>query len=83
MANRIIQEARSSTAAWDRLAEFTDRFGARLSGSQVLADAIRWAAEQMRKDGLDNVRTEPVMVPHWERGLESAEMMDPSRRRRA
>jgi carboxypeptidase Q len=79
VAGRIIQEARSSTAAWDRLAEFTDRFGARLSGSQALADAIRWAAEQMRKDGLDNVRTEPVMVPHWERGLESAEMMEPSR----
>ena len=29
----------------------------------------------MKRDGLDNVRAEKVMVPHWVRGEESLEMM--------
>jgi len=29
----------------------------------------------MREDGLDNVRPEKVMVPHWVRGQESLELM--------
>ncbi|HEY2963314.1 MAG TPA: M20/M25/M40 family metallo-hydrolase [Pyrinomonadaceae bacterium] len=31
----------------------------------------------MKKDGLDNVRAEKVMVPHWVRGQESLEMLAP------
>jgi carboxypeptidase Q len=31
----------------------------------------------MKKDGLDNVRAEKVMVPHWVRGQESLEMIAP------
>ena len=31
----------------------------------------------MKKDGLDNVRAEKVMVPHWVRGEESLEMITP------
>ena len=31
----------------------------------------------MKRDGLDNVRTEKVMVPHWVRGEESLEMLTP------
>jgi carboxypeptidase Q len=34
----------------------------------------------MRADGLENVRGEPVMVPHWVRGAESAELMAPRRK---
>ena len=33
----------------------------------------------MKADGLENVRTEPVMVPRWVRGHESAEIIDPPR----
>ena len=33
----------------------------------------------MKKDGLENVRTEKVMVPRWVRGSESAEIVDPPR----
>ena len=29
----------------------------------------------MRRDGLANVRVDPVMVPHWVRGVESAEIV--------
>jgi carboxypeptidase Q len=76
-AARLIGDAMSSRFAWERLALLGDTFGHRLSGSEALEDAIRWVAEQMKKDGLENVRTEPVKVPHWVRGRESAEIVSP------
>src|SRR5690242_9537763 len=69
--DRIIAAATSNTAAWQRLAEFTDMFPARLSGSRNLERAIAWAADEMKRDGLENVHVEPVKVPHWVRGHES------------
>src|SRR5262245_3946912 len=59
-AGRIIGESMSSTFAWERLALLGDTFGHRLSGSKGLEDAIQWAAAEMKKDGLENVHTEPV-----------------------
>jgi carboxypeptidase Q len=78
-ADSIIATALRDSAAWNRLAELTDRFGHRLSGSAALEQAIDWIMDQMRRDGLDNVRGEPVMVPHWVRGAESAELVTPRR----
>ena len=78
-ARRIIDESRSSPFAWDRLAELGDTFGNRLSGSENLDAAFRWAADQMRQDGLENVRLDPVKVPHWVRGAESLEIIAPGR----
>ena len=78
-AARLVGEALSGSFAWERLAELGDTFGHRLSGSQSLADAIQWAVQQMKKDGLENVHTEPVKVPHWVRGQESAEIVAPRR----
>lgn len=78
-AKRLIDEALSSPFAWERLAELGDTFGHRLSGSESLEAAIRWVAEQMKKDGLDDVRLEPVKVPHWVRGAESLEIVSPGR----
>ena len=51
-ADRLITESTSSSFAWNRLAELTDTFGHRLSGSRSLEDAIQWAAAEMKKDGL-------------------------------
>jgi carboxypeptidase Q len=78
-AARLVGEALSGSFAWDRLAELGDTFGHRLSGSQSLEDAIQWAVQQMKMDGLENVHTEPVKVPHWVRGQESAEIVAPRR----
>ncbi len=77
-AARLIGEALSSRFAWDRLAELGDNYGPRLSGSTNLDSAIRWAVDQMKRDGLENVHTEPAMVPVWVRGQESARMTAPS-----
>jgi carboxypeptidase Q len=76
-AQHLIAAARADDFAWQRLAEMTDTFGPRLSGSPALDAAIAWAAAEMRKDGLENVRLEPVMVPRWMRGRESAEIVQP------
>src|SRR3954462_12597370 len=76
---RLMHAATATDFAWRRLAEFTDLHGARLSGSENLERAIDWTAEKMKADGLENVHTEPVMVPHWVRGRESAEIVDPPR----
>jgi len=74
---RLIQAATGDSFAWRRLAELTDTYGARLSGSANLDRAIAWAVETMRRDGLEGVHTEPVMVPRWVRGQESAEIVNP------
>lgn len=78
-AERLIKEAQADHFAWNRLAELTDTYGARLSGTDNLARAIVWATETMTKDGLEHVRTERVMVPRWVRGAESLEMTSPLR----
>ena len=76
-AARIIGAALTSDRAYRRLAHLTDRIGHRLSGSTSLQRAIEWALAEMRADGLDNVRGEKVMVPHWVRGAESLELTSP------
>ena len=76
-SGRLIGEAMSSDAAWQRLAYLGDTYGNRLSGSPNLEAAIKWAVEEMKRDGLENVRAEPVKVPHWVRGRESLEIVGP------
>src|SRR5688572_23891783 len=78
-ASRLIKAATADDFAWQRLAELTDTYGHRLSGSENLTRAVDWAVRTMKADGLENVRTERVMVPHWVRGRELAEIVDPAR----
>jgi carboxypeptidase Q len=76
-ADRLIAESTSSPFAWERLALLGDTFGSRLSGSKALEHAIAWAVAEMKKDGLENIRAEPVKVPHWVRGNESLQITSP------
>jgi carboxypeptidase Q len=76
-AGRIIGASLVSNRGWERLAHLTDHIGNRLSGSKSLEQAIEWAVAEMKRDGLDNVRAEKVMVPHWVRGEESLELTAP------
>jgi carboxypeptidase Q len=78
-AGRLIGAAMADTFAWRRLATLTDTIGNRLSGTPELQRAIEWAVAEMKRDGLENVHTEPVMVPRWVRGRESAEIVQPAR----
>ena len=76
-AGKLIAAATADQFAWDRLAELTDTHGQRISGSDNLNRAIAWAVETMKKDGLEDVHTERVMIPKWVRGNESLEMIEP------
>ena len=76
-AGKLIAAASADQFGWDRLAELTDTYGQRLSGSENLNRAIAWAVETMKKDGLENVHTERVMIPKWVRGTESLEITNP------
>src|SRR5690348_5609495 len=80
-AGRIIGASLTNNRAYERLAYLTDRIGNRLSGSTNLERAIAWALAEMKSDGLDNVRAEKVMVPHWVRGEESLELVSPVARK--
>jgi carboxypeptidase Q len=76
-ADRIIDAALRDSTAWNRLAEMTETFGARFSGTPALERAIDWMLATMKEDGLQNVRGERVMVPVWVRGSESAQLLLP------
>jgi len=79
VAAKIIQAATATDFAHQRLAELCDTFGPRFSGTTNLEAAIDWVLARMKTDGLDNVHGEDVMVPHWVRGEESAELLEPTR----
>ncbi|HEU4884847.1 MAG TPA: M28 family metallopeptidase [Longimicrobium sp.] len=76
-ADRLIHAATADSAAWERIAELVDGFGPRFSGTPELERAIDWVLAQMQDDGLENVHAEPVMVPRWVRGQESATLLAP------
>jgi hypothetical protein len=56
----------------------TDEVGPRLSGSAGSKASIPWALAALRDAGLANVHAEPCAVPHWERGEEHGEIVEPS-----
>ena len=76
-ANDLIKSALSNNIGFERLAHLTDYYGPRLSGSEVLENGIDWVVQEMKKDGFDKVWTQPVTVPHWVRGNESATLTAP------
>ena len=61
--------------AYARLADMTDLIGPRLSGSAGAAAAVEQVAATMRGLGA-TVTLQPVKVPHWVRGAETAEIVD-------
>ncbi len=79
-ADQIIAAALADTDGYAKLSYLCDRIGNRLSGSPALNEAIQWAAAQMKRDGLENVATPAVQVPHWVRGAEKAAILSPVRR---
>lgn len=72
---RIRDAAVGSDYAYRQTAMLTDEVGARLSGSRGAAVAVQRVAAELRALGLE-VRLEPVKVPHWVRGVETATLTD-------
>jgi carboxypeptidase Q len=69
------EAALSDDYAFKQLAHLTENIGPRLSGSPQALQASRYVADELKKLGLD-VRLEEVKVPHWVRGVETAELVE-------
>lgn len=77
-AAAIISLANSmNMSGWNRLADWVDLHGARLSGSDQLEKALDYALSAMQNDGFDNVHQEMVNVTKWIRGQETLKMVFP------
>jgi len=71
---QIQQAALAGDYAYKELSHITTRIGPRLSGSPQAERAVDYVAGELRRLGLE-VRLEKVLVPHWVRGEETAELV--------
>jgi len=81
-AARLIEAAKGSGKGYEVLQHLTDRIGPRLSGSEQAAEAVRWTAEHLRRQGLA-VSLDPFPAPRWVRGVETGEILAPARQKLA
>jgi carboxypeptidase Q len=74
----LMTEVKSNAEIMKNLQHLSDVIGPRLTGSKQLERANQWAAEVMKKYGLENVRQEPWEMPYgWERGTASLKVVEP------
>ncbi|MEP6848660.1 MAG: M20/M25/M40 family metallo-hydrolase [Acidobacteriota bacterium] len=71
---KIQQAALASDYGLRQVEHLSNNIGPRLTGSAQAEKAVQYVAAEMRKLGLE-VRLEKVMVPHWVRGEEKAELV--------
>jgi carboxypeptidase Q len=70
---RLREAALTSDYAFKQVAHLANNIGPRLSGSIQAARAVEYVAGEMKSLGCE-VQLEKVMVPHWVRGIETAEL---------
>ncbi|XP_004343354.1 plasma glutamate carboxypeptidase [Capsaspora owczarzaki ATCC 30864] len=79
-ANRIIDyftKGPGQGQTYTRLASLVDTVGPRPSGSASLERAIDMMLGNLKADRLDNVHGEPAWIPHWVRGAEYVQLLEP------
>jgi len=72
---RIRDAAMGSDYAYQRLTDLADLIGPRLSGSPGAAAAVQMVSGELNKIGMQ-VTLQRVKVPHWVRGMETAELVE-------
>ncbi|TKC96349.1 M20/M25/M40 family metallo-hydrolase [Polyangium fumosum] len=75
--DKLQSAAQTDSRAYDMVRSLVDEVGPRLAGSLGDKAAVAWALRTLKDKGLENVRAEKVMVPHWERGQESGRLVAP------
>jgi carboxypeptidase Q len=71
----IKEAALADDYSYRQLAHLTENIGPRQTGSVQATAAAHYVADELRKLGLE-VQLEEVKVPHWVRGVETAELVD-------
>ncbi len=74
-------QALASDLAWQLVSSLTTEVGPRSAGSDGDRRGVEWALAAMKRLGFENVRSEPVTVPHWVRGEETGEILAPYRQK--
>ena len=75
-ATRILEEIAAHPQAVSNLEEMCDTIGPRLTGSENLRKAQRWAMDKLKAYGAENVHEEAYAFgPSWTRGLDSARLL--------
>ncbi|XP_045519458.1 carboxypeptidase Q-like isoform X1 [Pieris brassicae] len=79
ITDKIIKDIKNELGSrmYNLFSEFIDKYGARPSGSKILEDSIDHMVNLTIGSGLNDVTTEEVEVPHWVRGTETLEMLQP------
>jgi len=79
---RLIGEVFANGRQLAYVSALSDEIGSRLTGSAGARRAEEWAAAEMKRLGLSNVRREPyTMAASWERGTASASLLSDGLRR--
>jgi hypothetical protein len=73
--NRLRDAALTDPYATSELQHLTDNIGPRLSGSPQAQQAVEYVAAEMRALGA-TVQLEKTTVPHWVRGVETAQLVN-------
>lgn len=76
-ASKLRDAVLASSQAYEIVRSLSDEAGHRLAGSPGNRAAIAWALRMLPTYGLQNVRAEKAMAPHWERGPASASITAP------
>ena len=76
-ATALRDRALEDDLAYELLRSLTTEVGHRLAGSPGDRAAVAWAVRELEKLGFDEVRTEPVTVPHWVRGHAVGKILEP------
>jgi hypothetical protein len=71
MSNHIL----TNYQCYNDLRYLCKQIGHRISGSEQAAQAVEWGKKTLEKTGCDRVFLQEVMVPHWVRGEESAQII--------
>src|SRR5215813_5347010 len=72
---KLRDAAMADDYAYKQLEHLTDNIGPRPAGSPQADSAAHYVADELRILGLD-VRLEPVQVPHFLRGVDTAELVE-------
>lgn len=66
---QIFDKELNADNAYFVLRDLCKKYPGRLSGSKAAGDAVEYMENVMKASFFDTVYLQPVMVPHWERGL--------------
>jgi Zn-dependent M28 family amino/carboxypeptidase len=76
-AAALRDQALQDSIAYDVVESLTMEVGPRSAGSAGDKAAVAWAVEKLKSLGFENVHTDEVDVPHWDRGSLDVKIMAP------